>query len=208
MGSPITFSAPEVAAYFRLRVPLLRQHRRRWRTKCPLHGGTHDSFSVNPETGLWRCWSNCGPGDIIKLEIALTGASWRDAVREIEHVIGRQLLERPANRAERRAIAQRCERDQRDGQDAEFWRIAAESIVEKILEELPEVLPQRFGPTQFLLSLRAAHGGALLALYRDYYAFDSRFAEALVFAGKRAWQRRCDALARFIAAGAEVSDAA
>jgi len=92
--------------------------------------------------------------------------------------------------------------------EAQFFRMASECLAETLLNNLPEAVPERFGPTQFLLALRAAHGGALLALYRDYCAHDSRLAAALVFAGERAWRRRCDALARFIAAGAEVNNAA
>src|ERR1700722_5188958 len=101
----IAFTPAEVAVFYAARATDLRQRGRRWRGRCPIHRGKHDSFSVDPETGLWRCWSDCGRGgDIIALEIALTGATWRDAVAEIEGIIGRALLERTATHTERRAF--------------------------------------------------------------------------------------------------------
>lgn len=164
---------------------------------------------VDSATGLWRCWSDCGRGgDIIALEIALTGAAWFDAVEEIERIIGRPLLNRPTSQVERRALADNLARDRREMQNAEFWRTGARCMAEQILDGLPEAAPDRFAPTQLLMSLCATHGAVLLALYRDGCAIDVRLAAALVYAGERAWQRRCEALARFIAAGAEVKDTA
>jgi hypothetical protein len=154
---------------------------------------------------LWRCWSHCGlGGDIIALEMALTGAGWREAVAEVEQIIGRSLLDRPATRTERRALAKRREHEQREMRAAEFFGMAATSMAEHVLDELPEGVPERFGPTQFLLSLRSTGGAALLTVYQDYCAREPRLAAALVFAGERAWQRLCQRLARFVAAGMEV----
>lgn len=201
----ITLSPPEVAIYFALRVPGLRQRGKRWRGRCPIHRGKQDSFSVNPAIGLWRCWSECGRGgDTIGLEMALTGATWREAVAEVERIIGRVLLDRPATRGERRALAERREREQLEMRAAEFFRIAAIRMAEHLLDDLPEAVPERFGPTQLLLSLRNADRSALLTVYNDYRAWEPRLAAALVFAGERAWQRMCTRLARFVAGGAEV----
>jgi hypothetical protein len=201
----IAFTPAEVATFYAARASDLRQRGKRWRGRCPIHRGKHDSFSVDPETGLWRCWSECGRGgDIIELEIALTGEPWREAVAEIERIIGRVLLNRPASVTERRALAERRQREQRETRAAEFFRIAAASVAEHILDGLPEAIPERFGPTQLLLDLRAAHGTALLALYRDFREHDPQLAAALVYAGERAWQRLSTRLARFVAAGAEV----
>ena len=104
----IELAPHEVAKYYAVRVPDLRQRGKRWRGRCPIHHGKHDSFSIDPEAGLWRCWSGCGcGGDVIALEMALTGARLRDAVADVEQIIGRALLHRPATRAERRALAER-----------------------------------------------------------------------------------------------------
>jgi hypothetical protein len=122
----ISFSRSEVASYYSLRIPNLRQRGKRWRGPCPIHRGKHYSFSVDPETGLWRCWSECGRGgDIIALEMALTGATWRDAVAQIERIIGRVLLERPATHTERRVFADRRLAANNAAEDIEHWRNGA-----------------------------------------------------------------------------------
>jgi hypothetical protein len=205
----IALTRSDVAVYYAWRVPALRQRATRWRGRCPIHQGKGYNFSVDPETGLWRCWSGCGcGGDIIALEMALTGAAWREAVAGVEGIVGRVLLDRPASRAERRSLAERREHERGEMRDAELFRITAMAVAEQILEELPEAVPERFGPTQLLLSLRRADGASLLALYRGWREHEPGLAAALVFAGKSAWRRRCDALARFVTTLAGVEDAA
>jgi hypothetical protein len=86
---------------------------------------------------------------------------------------------------------------------AEFFRIAAASMAERVLAELPDAVPERFVPTQLLLSLRASHDSAL-AVYRDFREREPELTAALVYAGERTWERMCTRLARFVAAGAEV----
>jgi hypothetical protein len=199
----ITLSTSEVATYYGARVPDLPQRGKRWRGGCPIHDGTHANFSVDPETGLWRCWS-CGRyGNVEGLEMALTNVTWREAVTEVERIIGRVLLDRPASRAARRALADRREGEQRELQAAEFFRIAATSMAEQVLDELPGAVPERYGSTQLLRSLRAARGAELRALYRDHFAREPRLTEALVFAGQQAWRRLCMRLAHFIASSPE-----
>jgi hypothetical protein len=201
----ISFSSADVAAYYAARVLALRQRGKRWHGRCPIHRGKRDSFSVDPETGLWRCWSQCGRGgDIITLEMELTCATWRDAVAETERIIGRVLLDRPATRRERRALAQGREREQREMPSAEYFRIAAVRVLERLLDDVfPEAVPERYAPTQLRLALRA-DGVALPAIYRDFRAREPRLTAALVHAGERAWRRLCTRLARFVAAGIEV----
>ena len=122
----IAFTSAEVAMFYATRASDLRQRGKRWRGRCPIHRGKHDSFSADPETGLWRCWSDCGRGgDIIAFEIALTGAAWRDAVAEIESIIGRVLLERPATHTERRIFAERRHTANDIAEDIKNWRDAA-----------------------------------------------------------------------------------
>jgi len=199
----------EVASYYTRRLPDLRRRGKRWRGRCPIHCGKHDSFSVDPENGLWRCWSDCARGgDIFALEMALTGAAWREAVVKVERIIGRPLLDRPASQAERRALAAQRAREQGDLRDAEAWQIAIVAMVEEILDRLPEAVPERYAPTQLLLRIRLLHGTALLGVFRDWAEQDPRLTAALAYAGARAWRRQCDRLARFIVAGEKVNDAA
>ncbi len=132
-------------------------------------------------------------------------ATWREGVAEVPSASsGEALRRRPASVSERRALAERRQREQRETRDAEFFRIAAASVAEHILDELPEAVSERFGPTQLLLDLRAAHRAALLAIYRNFRECEPQLAAALVYAGERAWQRLSTRLAGFIVAGAEV----
>jgi hypothetical protein len=205
----MNFTPSDVARYYAARVPNLRQRGKRWRGPCPIHRGKHENFSVDPETGLWRCWSGCARGgDVIALEMELTGSPWRGAVAELEQVIGRVLLDRPASRAERQSFAERRKLEIREIRDAESFRIAALAMAEQTLEELRDAVPERFGPTQLLLSLRLTDNAGLLALYRDLRERNPRLAEALVLSGQLAWRRRCDALARFVNTLAGAADAA
>ena len=82
--------AAQIAQYYRTRVPKLKRHGgREWRGPCPIHKGKRDSFAVNQETGVWMCHSECGRGgDIVALEMELTGASREDAIAAIEQIAG------------------------------------------------------------------------------------------------------------------------
>jgi hypothetical protein len=64
----------EVAAYLDTLPTDLKQGDKEWRGPCPIHHGTDDNFSVDPETGLWYCHSTCGRGgDIYALHRELHG---------------------------------------------------------------------------------------------------------------------------------------
>jgi putative DNA primase/helicase len=86
----MTFSPREVSAYYAARVPKLRQVGAEWRGPCPIHNGTRDSFAVEPRTGRWCCFSDCGRGgDVIELEMALGSADFKTAKVEVFRIIGR-----------------------------------------------------------------------------------------------------------------------
>src|SRR5665811_883421 len=70
----INFTPDEVAKYYDLRVPQLKQSgAAQWRGPCPMHHGKRDNFTVNRNTGDFFCHSECGfGGDILKLEVALS----------------------------------------------------------------------------------------------------------------------------------------
>jgi len=89
--SPITFSPGEVSVYYAARVPQLKQRRAaEWRGPCPIHQGKDDNFAVDPASGDWYCHSICGRGgDIIGLEMALTGADFKTAKAEVFRLVGR-----------------------------------------------------------------------------------------------------------------------
>src|ERR1022692_3434872 len=84
------FTAAEVANYYAVRAPGIRQHGGEWRGPCPIHQGSRDSFAVAPETGLWTCHSQCGRGGSIPdLEMALSGIDFKRALTEVDQLIGR-----------------------------------------------------------------------------------------------------------------------
>lgn len=55
---------------------------------CPLHDDHHQSFSVNLDNGLWNCHAGCGGGNVFKLYLRKTGATFAIAKREIERLSG------------------------------------------------------------------------------------------------------------------------
>jgi DNA primase len=84
------FSTTEIAAYYRERVPKLRQAGAEWRGPCPIHQGKNDNFAVEAETGQWFCHSACGRGgDILELEAALTGGKFPTRKAEVFRLVGR-----------------------------------------------------------------------------------------------------------------------
>ena len=88
MRSPYT--AAEVAAYYSVRVPHLRQRGAEWRGPCPIHRGKDDNFAVEAATGQWYCHSQCGRGgSLIDLEMELSGADFQHATAELDRIVGR-----------------------------------------------------------------------------------------------------------------------
>lgn len=88
----MTFTASEVRAYCAVRVPRIQMNTssREWRAPCPVHQGERDSFSVNSETGLAQCHSECGRGwDMISLEMALSRTDFVKAKAEVFRIVGR-----------------------------------------------------------------------------------------------------------------------
>ena len=51
----------EIRSYYQTRIPGLRMtSQREWRRPCPVHNGKDLNFSINSETGLSHCHSQCG----------------------------------------------------------------------------------------------------------------------------------------------------
>ena len=90
----MNFSAAEVQAYYAARVPALKiTNHREWRGPCPVHNGKRDSFSVNAETGLAQCHSECARGwDVMSFEMTITAADFPKAKAEVFKIVGRELF--------------------------------------------------------------------------------------------------------------------
>ena len=86
----ITFTPGEVSRFYDDRLPHLKQTGAQWSCGCPRHGGKDPNFKVEAATGRWYCHSVCGRGgDIIDLEMALTGADFKTAKAEVFRIVGR-----------------------------------------------------------------------------------------------------------------------
>jgi KaiC/GvpD/RAD55 family RecA-like ATPase len=87
------FAPSEIQSYWTTRVPDLRFNgHREVRTKCPIHGGERDSFSINSETGFAICHSGCGGQgwDLIGFEKQISGMDFVKAKAEVYRIVGRQ----------------------------------------------------------------------------------------------------------------------
>jgi hypothetical protein len=91
---------PSFLAFFKSRCPGLARAGGEWRCKCPIHGGERDSFSVDPDTGRWRCHSKCDEGgDAYRLEERLTGLPFPQAKVAVDQFQGVAPMEPPTPRA-------------------------------------------------------------------------------------------------------------
>lgn len=90
MSASISFTPSDIRTYFSARVPGLQQNTHgEWRAPCPIHKGERDSFAVHTETGQWFCHSECGKGgDIIALEMELSGSEFGEAADAVREIIG------------------------------------------------------------------------------------------------------------------------
>lgn len=87
---PEPFSPIEISRFYETRTPQIRQVGKQWRGPCPIHGGQHNSFAVNPETGTWFCHSKCGHGgSLFDLERSLTGTTFPEAAASARSIAGR-----------------------------------------------------------------------------------------------------------------------
>lgn len=179
----VAFAPSEVSAYCRARLPKLAQRGRQWRGACPLHQGKRFSFSVNPETGCWYCFAECGRGgDLLALEMALTGADFRSALAAVCAIVGRPMPERARmTRGEWHAAQEAQKREQQDALEALYSADAAAMMAESILEELDPWNKERAVHTRLIEGLRKD----ARAVYRDWRHRDPPMASALVEAGRR-----------------------
>ncbi len=70
-------------------VEFKRRGRRDWRARCPLHGGDNpEAFSLNPETLLWNCFTQCGGGDAVDFVMKAEGLGFVGAVTRLAELAG------------------------------------------------------------------------------------------------------------------------
>lgn len=86
------FTPAEVERYYNSRVPSLKliAGQQRWRGKCPVHSGEGLNFSVDTQTGMAICHSQCGKGwDILGLEQELFAVDFPSAKETVFELVGR-----------------------------------------------------------------------------------------------------------------------
>lgn len=78
---------PDAASYYAAIVAKLgRPNAQGWAQGCcPFHDDGEASLSVQlvGERGGWRCFANCGAGDLVSFHMRLRGLGFVDAVRDL-----------------------------------------------------------------------------------------------------------------------------
>lgn len=99
----LALTPEEVAAYYRSRVPGVRQSAKsEWRGPCPIHNGDGENFAVDSDTGRWYCHSQCQcGGDVYSLEMRLSGCDFPEALETVHEIVNRTgpLPTKPTDRA-------------------------------------------------------------------------------------------------------------
>lgn len=114
---------------------------------CPFHPEKTPSFNVTPERGIYKCFGCGEAGDVFAFVQKIKGLNFLDAVRELAHKYGVQLVETEGDRKEydRRSqflmlYQQACEyyrhllQDPREGQIARDY-LERRGITEEIIEK-------------------------------------------------------------------------
>ena len=198
------FSRSEVAEYYRVRVPQLRQTKgREWACFCPIHNGKDTtSFSVNSENGLWVCYSKCGRGgNIFDLEMILSGDGFRNSKLTVYSIVGRDDDLQITSREEREAA--RADREEQE-RNAFYFGEAARLMAESALEQLGQEDDERRVHTILIDRLKSDP----LAVYQEWQRRDSRTTAGLVYAGKKRQERLEARLWKFIDKMAEEQSSA
>lgn len=78
---------PDPANYYAAHVPKLsRANATGWaQAACPFHEDRNASLSVHvgDPRGAWRCFANCGGGDLVGFHMRLRGLDFKTAVRDL-----------------------------------------------------------------------------------------------------------------------------
>ncbi len=82
-------SADQLLIWLRNRLPSFQKAGTEYRGACPIHKGGDANFTINPDKGVGYCHSKCQRGfSVVQIEAQITGASIREAIREIRRITG------------------------------------------------------------------------------------------------------------------------
>jgi hypothetical protein len=183
----VTFTPAEVARYCEHRIPGLKQTGAEWRGGCPKHGGKDPNFSVDPATGRWFCHSVCGRGgDIIDLEMALTGADFKTAKAEVFNIVGR--IEPERQRGGWREVARYRYVDRDGNLLSEVVRYLKPDGAKTFIQVRPSGV-EAAGTTDPERTGGVPTGGIVIGLAKGKYLPDPKAERAT---GKPTWKRAND----------------
>ena len=185
----------EVRNYYLERVPWIRSSRGiQWRGPCPLHHSTNKksvSFVINPTNGFWNCKSQCGRGgDIISLEMELTGVNFITALSQIYNILGKPVPERhQLTREEYISFRDTKLAAEKEQSDSDNFAIAAIALAEEVLSVLDSESTERALHTQLITKLHSSP----VVVYREWMQRDPQYTRAIVAVGRKR-QSRCASL--------------
>lgn len=129
---------------------------------CPFHDDRRQSFSVNRQTGLWKCFAGCGDGNAVQFYARAKGITEAEAVQELV-----EMVEGGNGSNNRRIVAVYSYHDEagkllfqvvryepkefrvrRPGAEGWIWNLAG---VERVLYRLPELLASDQSTTIFVV---------------------------------------------------------
>jgi DNA primase len=194
--SPLSLAPSEVAAYYSAHIPQLKQTRtREWRGACPIHQGRALNFAVNPTSGFYFCFSQCGAGgSIYDLDLALYGGTFPAARDRVFHTIGRPVEK--LTKQQKKEWAEKRRLDQEDEVWAECWHrgsllslewqleLNKRGLFETEGEDLEKLAKAVRRDTRRETRLQSLSRAELLSLYRQESTADPAMASLMIRLGE------------------------
>jgi hypothetical protein len=154
--------------------------------------GTGRNVAVSAKTGKWHDYATGDGGDVVALVSTALRCDFAAAVKWLADFTGVEATEQTPHQ-QREAHSKWRE----DLRCATYWRIAAETLAEQVLEELPPTDPERDAHTR-LLRIIGLGDLSLVTEYREWRQRDPKMTWAMVRAGRISDARLQRNLARCI----------
>jgi DNA primase len=78
----------DIVSYIQQYAPL-KKAGRYYKAPCPFHSEKTPSFTVNPDTGSWRCFGACAEGgDVFSFAMKMHGWTFSEAIQELGRLVG------------------------------------------------------------------------------------------------------------------------
>jgi hypothetical protein len=179
-----------------------------WRAPAVWRKGDGFNVSLDDSRGVWHDFTTDDGGGILDLVVRVRGGTRADALRWCGDLAGVPLEDRTYSAEDRARWAQAQKELESELPTAEYWRRAAVSMTEDILDSLKAAL---FDPTlprpdvgeifrveSLLASLRRKDGAELIAEYHWWLERHPGMTAALVRAAKQRERAERRALSAFL----------